>query len=67
MSSEEEKISLSTEGDILNPSNNSWKLRYNTSGGLRWYSSDTGTQAYFYEVNKGYIYSGYCTTVAAAA
>lgn len=67
MSSEEEKISLSTEGDIQNPSNNSWKLRYNTSGGLRWYSSDTGTQAYFYEVNKGYIYSGYCTTVEAAA
>ena len=67
MSSEEEKISLSTEGDIQNPSNNSWKLRYNTSGGLRWYSSDTGTLAYFYEVNKGYIYSGYCTTVEAAA
>ena len=67
MSSEEEKISLSTEGDIQNPSNNSWKLRYNTSGGLRWYSSDTGTQAYFYEVNEGYIYSGYCTTVEAAA
>ena len=67
MSSEEEKISLSTEGDIQNPSNNSWKLRYNTSGGLRWYSSDTGTQAYFYEVNEGYIFSGYCTTVEAAA
>ena len=67
MSSKEEKISLSTEGDIQNPSNNSWKLRYNTSGGLRWYSSDTGTLAYFYEVNKGYIYSGYCTIVEAAA
>lgn len=70
MSSEEEKIGLSTEGAIQNPSNNSWKLRYNFNdgkGGLRWYSSDTGTQAYFYEVSGGYTYSGYCTTVEAAA
>ena len=72
MSSEEEKISLSTEGAIQNPSIYSWKLRYNYNtgnGGLRWYNTDPDgtTLAYFYEVSGGYTYSGYCTTVTAAA
>lgn len=72
MSSEEEKIGLSTEGSIQNPSNNSWKLRYNYNngtGGFRWYNTDPSgtTLAYFYEVSGGYTYSGYCTTVEAAA
>lgn len=69
MSSKEAKIGLSTEGSIQNPSNNSWKLRYNFNngtGGLRWYDKSTGTQAYFYEVSGGYTYSDYCTTVGAA-
>lgn len=72
MSSEEEKISLSTEGAIQNPSDNSWELRYNYNkgqGGFRWYNTDPSgiTLAYFYEVSGGYTYSGYCTTVGAAA
>ena len=70
MSSKEAKIGLSTEGSIQNPSNNSYKLRYNFNngtGGLRWYEKSIGTQAYFYEVSGGYTYSGYCTTVEAVA
>lgn len=70
MSSKEAKIGLSTEGSIQNPSNNSYELRYNFNngtGGLRWYEKSIGTQAYFYEVSGGYTYSGYCTTVGAAA
>lgn len=72
MSSEEEKISLSTEGAIQNPSDNSWELRYNYNkgqGGFRWYNTDPSgiTLAYFYEVSGGYTYSGYCTTVGEAA
>lgn len=72
MSSKEAKIGLSTEGSIQNPSNNSWKLRYNYNkgnGGFRWYNTDPigTTLAYFYEVSGGYTYSGYCTTVGAAA
>ena len=72
MSSKEVKIGLSTEGSIQNPSNNSWKLRYNYNkgnGGFRWYNTDPSgtTLAYFYEVSGGYTYSGYCTTVGATA
>lgn len=72
MSSKEVKIGLSTEGSIQNPSNNSWKLRYNYNkgnGGFRWYNTDPigTTLAYFYEVSGGYTYSGYCTTVGATA
>ena len=64
MSLEETKIILTSNGTIKYSANT---LRHNYldgDGGLRWYSSNTGTQAYFYEVSGGYTYSGYCTTVA---
>lgn len=67
MSLEETKIILTSNGTIKY-SNNTLRHNYNKGGGgLRWYSSTTGVLAYFYEVNEGYIYSGYCTTVEAAA
>ena len=64
MSLEETKIILTSNGTIKYSANT---LRHNYldgDSGLRWYSSNTGTQAYFYEVSGGYTYSGYCTTVA---
>lgn len=66
MTSEEIQILLTSDGTVKN-SDNTLSLKYNYNsgnGGLRWYSSSTGTQAYFYEVSGGYTYSGYCTTVA---
>ena len=68
MSSEETKVILGIDGTIKTLDETlSLRHNYNTStgGGLRWYSGDTGESAYFYEVNDGYIYSGYCTTVGA--
>lgn len=70
MSSEETKVILGIDGTIKTLDETlSLRHNYNTStgGGLRWYSGDTGESAYFYEVNDGYIYSDYCTTVGAAA
>lgn len=67
MSSEETKVILGIDGTIKTL-DETLSLRHNYSsvgGGLRWYSSDTGESAYFYEVNDGYTYSGYCTTVEA--
>lgn len=69
MSSEETKVILGIDGTIKTL-DETLSLRHNytsTGGGLRWYSGDTGESAYFYEVNDGYTYSGYCTTVEAAA
>lgn len=71
MSSTETSIKLNNDGTLLDVTGNSNWLRYNTdqSYGLRWYEKDktTGNLAYFYEVSGGYTYSGYCTTVEAAA
>lgn len=67
MSSEETKVILGIDGTIKTL-DETLSLRHNYSsagGGLRWYSSDTGESAYFYEVNDVYTYSGYCTTVEA--
>ena len=69
MSSEETKVILGIDGTIKTL-DETLSLRHNyksAGGGLRWYSGNTGESAYFYEVNEGYIYSGYCTTVEAAA
>jgi hypothetical protein len=66
MSSSSTTLTLRKDGTIGN-STNSYNLRHNYnggSGGLRWYSSTTGTSAYFYKVIPGTIYSGYCTTVS---
>lgn len=64
MSLEETKIILTSNGTIMY-SGNTLRHNYNNGdGGLRWYSRSTGVLAYFYEVNDGYTYSGYCTTVA---
>ena len=64
MSLEETKIILTSNGTIMY-SGNTLRHNYNNGdGGLRWYSGSTGVLAYFYEVNDGYTYSGYCTTVA---
>lgn len=71
MSSTEASIKLNTDGTLLDVTGSSNWLRYNTDGdyGLRWYETNktTGNLAYFYEVSGGYTYSGYCTTVEAAA
>ena len=71
MSSTETSIKLNNDGTLLDVTGNSNWLRYNTdqSYGLRWYEKDKtmGNLAYFYEVSGGYTYSGYCTTVEAAA
>ena len=67
MSLEETKIILTSNGTIKYSGNT---LRHNYrdgDGGLRWYSGTTGVLAYFYEVNDGYTYSGYCTTVGPSA
>ena len=69
MSSEETKVILGIDGTIKTL-DETLSLRHNySSGGLRWYISTSSIKimAYFYEVNYGYIYSGYCTTVATAA
>lgn len=69
MSLEETKVILGIDGTIKTL-DETLSLRHNytsTGGGIRWYSGNTGVSAYFYEVNEGYIYSGYCTTVEAAA
>ena len=69
MSLEETKVILGIDGTIKTL-DETLSLRHNytsTGGGIRWYSGNTGESAYFYEVNEGYIYSGYCTTVEAAA
>lgn len=68
MSSTSTTLTLSNTGEIGN-SNNTYLLRHNYNsgnGGLRWYSSTTGTQAYFYKVIENYVYSNYCTTVPTA-
>lgn len=71
MSSTEASIKLNTDGTLLDVTGESNWLRYNSDAdyGLRWYAKDktTGNLAYFYEVSGGYTYSGYCTTVVAAA
>ena len=69
MSSTEASIKLNTDGTLLDVTGESNWLRYNSDYGLRWYAKDktTGNLAYFYEVSGGYTYSGYCTTVEAAA
>ena len=71
MSSTEASIKLNTDGTLLDVTGESYWLRYNSDGdyGLRWYAKDKtiGNLAYFYEVSGGYTYSGYCTTVGAAA
>ena len=71
MSSTEASIKLNTDGTLLDVTGKSNWLRYNSDSdyGLRWYAKDktTGNLAYFYEVSGGYTYSGYCTTVEAAA
>ena len=70
MSSEETKVILGIDGTIKTLDETlSLRHNYSSTGGLRWYSTNTntGTQAYFYEVSGGYTYSGYCTTVEAAA
>ena len=71
MSSTEASIKLNTDGTLLDVTGESYWLRYNSDNdyGLRWYPKDktTGNLAYFYEVSGGYTYSGYCTTVGAAA
>lgn len=71
MSSTEASIKLNTDGTLLDVTGESYWLRYNSYDdcGLRWYAKDKtiGNLAYFYEVSGGYTYSGYCTTVEAAA
>ena len=71
MSSTETSIKLNNDGTLLDVTGNSNWLRYNTDEGygLRWYEKNktVGNLAYFYEVSGGYTYSGYCTTVEAAA
>lgn len=69
MSSEETKVILGIDGTIKTLDETLY-LKHNYldgDGGLRWYSGTTGVLAYFYEVNDGYTYSDYCTTVGAAA
>lgn len=69
MSSEETKVILGIDGTIKTLDETLY-LKHNYldgDGGLRWYSGTTGVLAYFYEVNDGYTYSDYCTTVEAAA
>ena len=63
MSSSSVSVALSADGSIKNSSSGTYYLRYNTAGGLRWYSSNTGQKAYFYKVISGITYSDYCTTV----
>ena len=68
MSSTSTTIALATTGEIKNSNTGSYSLRHNYNGGnggLRWYSSSTGTAAYFYKVIPGVTYSNYCTTVGA--
>lgn len=69
MSSSEASIKLNTDGTLLDVNGKSYRLRYNTLYGLRWYgiNTTTGNLAYFYEVSGGYTYSGYCTTVGTVA
>lgn len=66
MSSTSVSVALDNEGKIKNSSSGSYYLRHNYNsgnGGLRWYSSNTGTLAYFYKVIPGVSYSNYCTSV----
>lgn len=70
MSSTQVGIKLNDDGTIDDGKGNT--LRYNNQKatyGLRWYDSNStlDIMAYFYEVSGGYTYSGYCTTVEAAA
>lgn len=68
MSTTSTSIALTNSGTIKNSNNGSYYLRHNYNsgnGGLRWYSSNTGTYAYFYKVIPGVSYSNYCTTVPA--
>lgn len=66
MSSTKVGIKLNDDGTI--DDGNGYTLRYNNQAtyGLRWYASTStiDIMAYFYEVSRGYTYSGYCTTVA---
>ncbi len=63
MSSTSTSVALSSDGSIKNSSSGTYYLRYNTAGGLRWYSSSTGQKAYFYKLIPGTTYSDYSTTV----
>lgn len=70
MSSSSTTVALTNSGTIKNNSNGTYYLRHNYNsgnGGLRWYSSNTGTYAYFYKFIPGVTYSNYCTTVAGVA
>ncbi len=66
MSSSSTTLTYKDDGTIYNPTSTNYNLRYNHnggSGGFRWYSTTTGTSAYFYKYDDGIKYSGYCTTV----
>ncbi len=63
MSSTSTTITLNDDGSIKEGSS---LLRHNYNsgnGGLRWYGSTTGTQAYFFKVISGDVYSGFCTEI----
>ena len=65
MSSTSTTVYLHTDGSIKSASEGNL-LRYNHNdgnGGLRWYGSATGAQAYFYKVVENGTYANYCTTV----
>lgn len=65
MSSSSATIYLDTDGKIKSASDGNL-LRYNYnngSGGLRWYASTTGAQAYFYKVIDNNTYANYCTSL----
>lgn len=68
MSSTSTTVYLHTDGSIKSASDgNLLRYNYNSgSGGLRWYASTTGTQAYFYKVIDNCTYGNYCTTVPTA-
>ena len=69
MSSSSTTVAIDQNGAIQNATSTGYKLRHNYnggSGGLRWYNSNTGTQAYFYKVVSGNVYGSFCTTVPTA-
>lgn len=66
MSSTSTTVYLDSDGSILSESEGNL-LRYNHNngnGGLRWYASTTGSQAYFYKVVDNCTYGSFCTTVS---
>ena len=67
MSASEQTLTLSNAGAIGSSSNYILRHNYNSgNGGLRWYSSNTGTIAYLYKVEQEFTYSNYATTCVAA-